>query len=478
MVADGGPGPVVHELGESLPSKDKDDHGLDAVSVVVPIAELCGTEVLTPAWPEMLTNAAEQPSVAEPIEAQAVVKSYLLGLSLEEDEVSVATQPCGSCGEETQTSASSEALQFSGASQSSRNSSRSGGSGSRCSRSGREAQTQVCFDRVRSMRDALSVLSGEGVSAEDPSGLALNLFGLKLGDDGIAEISAAIATNTHVTSLNLGANRIGPIGAGYLAEALKANSSLTSLNLRGNHLGSDGAKHIAEALEQNYVLTAIDLSGNGITDLQRLSEALRVNQSLVSLQLASNGIGPRGLENLTRASEASSVERLDLQGLNLPTWEMEQQALERIGVVIEKKRPQAVLTVALESDRVKCTTLGGREVAVKGPTDTWPCIMQAAAAEMGVGEDRLKLVRLDGVLLCDPEGTRTLGSLLACSPADMPAEVPRPPPSFQEGRRGRTQESPLQRRAKEPLALPGGMLGCLQSPWLQSCRHLVSSRRA
>jgi hypothetical protein len=237
-----------------------------------------------------------------------------------------------------------------------------------------------------------------------------------MGRDGAIRLAAELRLNTTVTSLNLGSNRISEEGASDIAEALSVNTALTALSLRGNAIRCDGAVHFADALEKNSTLKSLNLGGNGILGhgTKRLAEALKVNESLSELVLSSNGIDQEAAKTLTEAVKDSNVTRLDLRGLNVATGDQDERMLKDVSVAIESKRPCMVLSVDYQSPgKVACTSLAGREVAVREPTDLLASLLKAASNSTGMPVESLRLVRPDGACIYDTDGRATLAELLS-----------------------------------------------------------------
>ena len=76
-----------------------------------------------------------------------------------------------------------------------------------------------------------------------------------IGDEGAIAISAALETNSTLSSLNLKGPQFGTKitakGAQAIAKMLEVNRSLTSLDLSSNEIGDGCAKAIAAALPQS-----------------------------------------------------------------------------------------------------------------------------------------------------------------------------------------------------------------------------------
>jgi hypothetical protein len=78
--------------------------------------------------------------------------------------------------------------------------------------------------------------------------VAVELAQCHIGDDGIIEISDALAANRTLRKLGLSDNGITAQGVSVLARALETNCVLQSLDLSNNPLGPDGATALCESL--------------------------------------------------------------------------------------------------------------------------------------------------------------------------------------------------------------------------------------
>jgi len=79
------------------------------------------------------------------------------------------------------------------------------------------------------------------------------------GDDYAAQLSEALATNSHVRELNLANCSIGDRGAASLAAGLARNASVQTLVLERNRLGPMGLTALAKGLASNTSLHSLDL---------------------------------------------------------------------------------------------------------------------------------------------------------------------------------------------------------------------------
>ena len=111
----------------------------------------------------------------------------------------------------------------------------------------------------------------------------LNMLFNDIGEEGAAELTAALRGNTTVTSLDISHNGIGDGGALHVAELLKLNTTLQSINLGGNDIGEAGAKALDDALNSNETLRTLDLSENediSDTACASIEEAVSLNEAM------------------------------------------------------------------------------------------------------------------------------------------------------------------------------------------------------
>jgi len=93
----------------------------------------------------------------------------------------------------------------------------------------------------------------------------LDLNNVRMGDEGVCRIAAALAGNRLLKRLDVAFNSIGLKGAAALAGALEHNQMLQELDLRDNELGDEGAEAMAVKLKKNQTLTKLKLARNGIS---------------------------------------------------------------------------------------------------------------------------------------------------------------------------------------------------------------------
>jgi len=124
----------------------------------------------------------------------------------------------------------------------------------------------------------------------------LDLSNVRIGDEGIAKIAAALRSNHLLRRLDVAFNSIGPEGAAALGGALEQNEALEELDLRDNELGDDGAEVLASKLKKNLVLSKLKLARNGIST--RGAIALRtvyLGNSNLTVDFGASGAQLRGV---------------------------------------------------------------------------------------------------------------------------------------------------------------------------------------
>lgn len=95
----------------------------------------------------------------------------------------------------------------------------------------------------------------------------INLFGKKIGDDGVKKICMALQQPNNLTSLSLSYTSITREGIKYLSEILQLSScKLSFLNLRSNNLDDVSISYISKALtSENCNVRSVNFQKNEIT---------------------------------------------------------------------------------------------------------------------------------------------------------------------------------------------------------------------
>lgn len=116
----------------------------------------------------------------------------------------------------------------------------------------------------------------------------IDLAGARVGDDGVIELSLALAKNTAVTSLNLSRNGLSARGAAALRAVVSSNTTLRVLDVSHNPLDDRGALELAGVVRVNHGLqhlrmSACEVGEGGVTALSQAS--LLYNTTLTTLEL-------------------------------------------------------------------------------------------------------------------------------------------------------------------------------------------------
>ena len=149
----------------------------------------------------------------------------------------------------------------------------------------------------------------------------LNISFNKIGDKGIALISAALQTNTTMTKVDIAGCNMSDDGAESLARALTVNKTLKILDVRYNDIISDtGIAHISTALSTNNTLKKLSIGGETATDEGALSlaAALTANSSMEYLDMYWSSTHPESkLKNIGECVSKSTLSKLRLV-MNMP----------------------------------------------------------------------------------------------------------------------------------------------------------------
>ena len=175
----------------------------------------------------------------------------------------------------------------------------------------------------------------------------LNISFNKIGDKGIALISAALQTNTNMTKLDIAGCNISDDGVESLARALTVNKTLQILDVRYNDIISDtGIAHITTALSTNNTLKKLSIGRETATDegALLLAAALNANSSMEYLDLYWSSTHPDStLKNIGECVSKSTLRKLRLV-MNMP-------ALGEAPVTEERGK-----------EWLQCVEVGGKEL--------------------------------------------------------------------------------------------------------------------
>ena len=161
--------------------------------------------------------------------------------------------------------------------------------------------------------------------------IELNLFGQKIGEEGLTELAKAIKQHQKLEKLDLRENLIGDEATEALAEALTHNTVLRELDVSKNQIGARGVTALMRALKKNEALQEVRLRNNSIgtesiADIKQLivylgrnrgiaaAKELDNNSDLVMLDWSGQKIGDEGVKKLARALEQhKNLQKLDLR---------------------------------------------------------------------------------------------------------------------------------------------------------------------
>lgn len=131
---------------------------------------------------------------------------------------------------------------------------------------------------------------------------------MNINDEQVRWISNEVKTNKNWKGLNLIDNKIGNPGVAHLSAALLLNSTLETLSLADNYVTDYGIDLLTEALKKNSTLAILTLSGMHMQDnsAKSLSLLLRTNSTLTELSLDHNIIGDSGMIALCEILEQNN----------------------------------------------------------------------------------------------------------------------------------------------------------------------------
>lgn len=121
----------------------------------------------------------------------------------------------------------------------------------------------------------------------------LDVSNNNLGDDGVAQLTRAIAskkTQVHIVDLKLSSNAIGPGGIETIMNKLLSKHDLQSLSLDKNCIGDQGCQLVAASLQSLRSLSRLNLSFNqiGSRGINSLMRSLISCDSITYLGLSGN----------------------------------------------------------------------------------------------------------------------------------------------------------------------------------------------
>jgi len=171
----------------------------------------------------------------------------------------------------------------------------------------------------------------------------LNLTRNPLGDAGATELSRFLSKNRTLTNLQLEATQILAPGQVSLFNVLQTqNFCVTTLNLGGsctpfkNVCGEQGALAASAAIRSNTILSTLSLAGNRMSSrhLEIFSKGLAENLQLTNLDLSDNEFGDKGVCALS-----SALETLALTQLRLSRTRMGDDGAKALALALSSCRP-------------------------------------------------------------------------------------------------------------------------------------------
>ncbi|XP_078087474.1 NACHT, LRR and PYD domains-containing protein 3-like isoform X2 [Mustelus asterias] len=153
--------------------------------------------------------------------------------------------------------------------------------------------------------------------SKNQSLIELNLSSNKLGDSGVKNLSAALASpDCRIQKLLLNEVGLTSSCAKNLVSALNANPHLTDLNLGYNKLGDSGVKQLSVALGKlECKIQRLQLDDTRLSDscIDDLASALSINQSVTGLNLELNSFTDQSVPAICRLiSNCGSLKRIEL----------------------------------------------------------------------------------------------------------------------------------------------------------------------
>eukprot|EP01012_Entosiphon_sulcatum_P011561 TRINITY_DN17063_c0_g1_i1.p1 TRINITY_DN17063_c0_g1~~TRINITY_DN17063_c0_g1_i1.p1 ORF type:complete len:636 (+),score=78.51 TRINITY_DN17063_c0_g1_i1:1777-3684(+) len=141
-----------------------------------------------------------------------------------------------------------------------------------------------------------NTLKSRGVSELVKCGLGkllvLDLRGNKMGSEGAAALSRALATTTSLRELRVDGNKLGDEGARQIAEAVRVNGSLEVLHAKQNGIAHNGGHALLSALCEHTSLRSLDVGQNRVFSAAvEVSRLLDTANQLRNLSLAANFVG-------------------------------------------------------------------------------------------------------------------------------------------------------------------------------------------
>lgn len=179
----------------------------------------------------------------------------------------------------------------------------------------------------------------------------IELFGNKIGDDGVEAFSKVIANeNSVVEELYLGACGMTCAGARVLAKALVESKTVRKLCIDGNRLKTEGIRELANAVGSNSFITRLnaDLCGLDCLGATRLAEALITNSSLTVISLDHNKDIGTGATKIAQALKKNK----SLRHVRLAACNINDDTMEELALALEENKESALEEIGLSLNNI------------------------------------------------------------------------------------------------------------------------------
>ena len=165
---------------------------------------------------------------------------------------------------------------------------------------------------------------------------------LTLSSQGLMQLAAGLATNSHLTTLSLKSFHMNEEAQATLAKALLSNSTLSDLNLDGCNISSKTLVILAGVLKST-ALKVLNLEFTWVDDaaLIALAEAIQVNSTLQTLRMAESraDFSKDALLKFASAMEANtSITDSDFDDGTDRTAELPKRPIQMISSAIYRNR--------------------------------------------------------------------------------------------------------------------------------------------
>ncbi|CUG92168.1 leucine-rich repeat protein, putative [Bodo saltans] len=215
----------------------------------------------------------------------------------------------------------------------------------------------------------------------------LNIWGNRLGAQGMDVLFDAVAANRSLTVLSAGNNNAGAGIGPAIARMLGANSTLTSLELRSNSMTAETLLKLSDGLAQNETVATLQLGGNPLSSgptssqisagLDAFVKRLVKNETMTSLDLASCELGTGGVIRVAGLVGAST----SLKELNLSGNDAEDEAAAAIAKALLPSK--SLTSLDLSTNRLTMDGVSDLLDAVQANTKILHLALQGNAEEVG-----------------------------------------------------------------------------------------------